>query len=901
MFKKLILQAFIAEIILLSLMQPVNSQNANQYSYLSFAQVIEQLEHKYQVQFFYKPEWFENKTVPASIIMFPFDEVLERIKTAASLSVVNIDSVLFIFVPQTQETSNESSVKVPGEIIVGNPNYYGKFTNAVIQGKILDGINGTPVPGATVIVDILQLGANTDKDGDFRIQSPVGELNLKLSCIGYENKTEKIKLVSDGTLILELFEKAIQLSEVVVTAERVASNIKGTQMSFVRLDSKLIKELPVTLGETDILKSITLMPGIQTVGEFGTGFNVRGGSADQNLILLEDMPLFNSSHVFGLISAVNSDGVSDVTLLKAGIPAKYGERASSVLDIRMDANNPEQTTVKGGIGLIDSRICIETPLLNKKITLLLGARSSYSDWLLHNLPDQDLKNSSASFYDANVFVSYNMNSNNKFDFFTYYSNDQLGLDNNTDYHYSNLLASLKWNHSFSNHLFFSLVAGLSDYNYNLAESDTSLPAEAYRIKSFLHYKAIKWNFTWIPNKNQTIDFGINNAFYLIDPGELSPLFSETTVKSEQIQKEKAGEYAIYLADNITISPRLTLDAGLRYSLYTYLGPNKIYTYKQGEPRTPESIIDSTYYGNNRIICSYSGLEPRLSFRFNVSDNSSVKLSYNRIHQYINLISNTAVMMPSDIWKLSSPGLKPLVCDHYALGYFYNFKNNTIETSLELYYKKISNAIDYKNGAEILLNPYIETDLINVSGENMGIELYIKKNTGRLTGWASYTFSRSLEKTNGVFDDEIINNNKYFPSNYDRPNNLVINANYHISRRWRFGSTFIYSTGRPVTLPEYKFIYQDYQLLDYSDRNKYRLPDYDRLDISLTLDGSLKLRKKWKGSWTFSIINVYGRKNAYSVYYEKEAHMVSNQLLDYDTYMLYIIGRPLPTLTYNFTF
>ena len=263
MFKKLILQAFIAEIILLSLMQPVNSQNANQYSYLSFAQVIEQLEHKYQVQFFYKPEWFENKTVPASIIMFPFDEVLERIKTAASLSVVNIDSVLFIFVPQTQETSNESSVKVPGEIIVGNPNYYGKFTNAVIQGKILDGINGTPVPGATVIVDILQLGANTDKDGDFRIQSPVGELNLKLSCIGYENKTEKIKLVSDGTLILELFEKAIQLSEVVVTAERVASNIKGTQMSFVRLDSKLIKELPVTLGETDILKSITLMPRIR--------------------------------------------------------------------------------------------------------------------------------------------------------------------------------------------------------------------------------------------------------------------------------------------------------------------------------------------------------------------------------------------------------------------------------------------------------------------------------------------------------------------------------------------------------------------------------------------------------------------------------------------------------------
>jgi hypothetical protein len=259
------------------------------------------------------------------------------------------------------------------------------------------------------------------------------------------------------------------------------------------------------------------------------------------------------------------------------------------------------------------------------------------------------------------------------------------------------------------------------------------------------------------------------------------------------------------------------------------------------------------------------------------------------------------MMPSDVWKLSSPGLKPLLCNHYAIGYFYNFKNNTIETSIEFYYKKLSSAIDYKNGAEILLNPYIETDLINVSGENMGVELYIKKNSGRLTGWASYTFSRSLQETNGIFDDEKINNNQFFPSNYDRPNCLVINANYHLSRRWRFGSTFTYSTGRPVTLPEYKFIYQDYQLLDYSDRNKYRLPDYDRLDISLTLDGSLKIKKKWKGSWTFSIINVYGRKNAYSIFYKKEGHMVSNQLKEYDTYKLYIIGRPLPTLTYNFTF
>jgi hypothetical protein len=901
MFKALVLKVFLAEIIFFSLIRPIYSQDNNQNSYLSFDQVIGQMELKYPVQFFYKPEWFANKRVPASILMFPFDQILERIKTAAGLSVVTIDSVLYIFIPQMPESNFTSEIKGPGVIIVGNPNYYGKYTHASIKGKILDGISGNVVPGATVVIDKLKLGVSTDKNGDFHLQAPVGELDLKLSCIGFENKTQKIKLVSDGTLNLELFEKSIQLNEVIISAERVASNVSGAQMSFVKLDSKLIKELPVTLGETDIIKSITLMPGIQTVGEFGTGFNVRGGGADQNLILIEDVPLFNSSHVFGLISAVNSDGISDVTLLKAGIPAKYGERASSVLDIRLDANSPDKTTVKGGIGLIDSRICIQTPLDNKKLTLLLGARSSYSDWLLHSLPDHDLRNSSARFYDANAFLNYNLDANNKIHLFAYISNDQFGLDKNTDYHYSNLLASVKWNHSFSNNLFFSLVGGLSNYNFNMSESDTTRPAEAYKIETFLHYKDIKWNFTWLPNKNHAIDFGINTAFYLINPGELNPMSGETIIKSEKMQPEKAGEYAIYLTDNITLSSRLTLDIGLRYSLYSYLGPNKIYTYQPNVPKTPDSVIDSSSYGRNKIICTYSGLEPRFSLRFNVSDNSSVKLSYNRIHQYVNLISNTAVMMPSDVWKLSSPGLKPLLCDHYAIGYFYNFKNNTIETSIELYYKKLSNAIDYKNGAEILLNPYIETGLINVSGKNMGVELYIRKNSGKLTGWASYTFSHSWQKTNGIYADDKINNNQFFPSNYDRPNNLVINTNYHLSRRWRFGGTFTYSTGRPVTLPEYKFIYQDYQLLDYSDRNKYRLPDYNRLDVSLTLDGSLKIRKKWKGSWTFSIINLYSRKNAYSIFYKQEGHMVSYQLKEYDTYMLYIIGRPLPTLTYNFTF
>jgi hypothetical protein len=901
MFKRLAITALIVGLIFISSIHCLVSQTVQQDSYLSIDQLTDQLKKKYSLKFFYKSEWFEMRSFHSSILGLSFAEILDRIKATVDLSVVTIDSVLYIFIPVKPVTIPASTVKSPDEIIVGNQDEYGKYARATIQGRILDGKDGGPLPGATIYVDKLKIGTATDKNGNYHLQLPVGEYTLRLAFMGYDEEIQRINLVGDGTLTTELHEESIKLNEVVVTAERARSNVSGSQMSYVRFDNRIIKELPVSLGVTDIIKSITLMPGVQTIGEFGTGFNVRGGSADQNLILLEDVPLFNSSHLFGLTSIVNSYGISNVTLIKAGISAKYGERASSVMDIKFGVSDPERTAVKGGIGLIDSRISIETPLYNKKISLLLSARSSYSNWLLHKIPDIDLMNSSAHFYDANAFLSYNINSANTINFFAYLSSDRFGFSKTTDYEYGNLLGSVRWKHTFNDDFYFNLVAGLSNYRFNVTESDTSRPWEAYKINSSLHYKNVKWNFSWVPLKNHAVDFGINAAFYNIRPGELNPLKKESVIESIYLHPEKAVEYAPYITDNITLFPQLRLDLGIRYSRYSYLGPGKVYVYNPGSPKTRESIIDSTLYGNNKRICSYSGLEPRISLRFSISANSSLKFSYNRIHQYINLVSNTAVMTPSDVWKLSSPALKPLICDHYAIGYFQNFKKNTIETSIEFYYKRITNAIDYKNGAKVMLNPYLETDLLNVNGKNLGFELYIKKNTGKLTGWASYTYSRSWQKTNGIFEDEKINNNELFPSNYDRPHNLIVNVNYHLSRRWRFGGTFIYSTGRPFTLPEYKFDYQNYQLLYYSDRNKYRLPDYHRLDISLTHDESIRISKKWKGSWTLSIINLYGRENAYSVFYKQEEPVEVHGSVQYNTYMLYIIGRPFPVLTYNFTF
>ena len=900
-FKRSAIKIIVAGLIFLSFIRPVVSQTTNQGSYLSIDQLTDQLEHKYHVQFFYDPGWFEMMTFNSSILRLSFGEVLDRIKSEVDLSIFTIDSVLYIFVPLKPELRLTSAPEVSDVQIIGNPDDYGKYAKATIQGNILDGMNGNPLAGASIHIDKLKLGAIADKNGKYILKAPVGEYNVRLSFIGYDDNTQKIKLVSNGTLNMKLFEKSIHLGEVVVSSERSESNVSGTQMSYAKFNAKSIRELPVSMGVTDIIKSIILMPGVQTIGEFGTGFNVRGGSADQNLILLEDVPLFNSSHLFGLISVVNSDGISNVTLLKAGIPAKYGERASSVMDIQLAAANPDKTTVKGGIGIINSTLYVETPLINKKINLLIGARSSYSNWLLHSIPDIDLMNSSAHFYDADALLSFNVNSRNKINVFAYISNDRFGFAKTTDYQYSNLLGSVRWKHSFRNNLYSNLVAGLSNYQYNLSESDTLSPLEAYKIKSSLHYRNVKWNLSWFSTDKHSIDFGINAALYNIQPGKLSALNDTTIIKPIEMQPEKAIESAFYITDNITISPRFALDLGVRYSLYSYLGPNKIYIYQPNSPRTSGSVIDSLTYANNKPICWYSGLEPRLSLRFIISNSSSVKLSYNRIHQYVNLVSNTAVMAPTDVWKLSSPNLKPLTCDHFAVGYFKNLKNNTYETSIEIYYKSLTNAIEYKNGANLLLNPYLEADLTNVRGYNYGVELYLKKNSGRLTGWASYTFSRSLQKTNGIFTGDKINENQLFPSNFDRPHDLIINLNYHISRRWRFGSTFIYSTGRPVTLPEYKFYYQNYQLLYYSDRNKYRLPDYHRLDVSLTFDESIRIKKKWKGSWTFSILNLYGRKNAYSVFYKEEGHMVSYEYKLYDTYKLYIIGIPFPTLTYNFTF
>jgi len=857
------------------------------------------IERKYPVKLFYKTEWFVNKRFRETIVNLSLDNCLTIVKRVAGLNCIAINSTTYVFVPiEIRNYSNKVNSK--GVLVIGDESERGNFTKATISGKIIDAQTGKPLNGARISIDKLDQTLSTDRNGNYTFTVPPGDYDLRLNYAGFEENNRSIRVGGNGIVDFELTEKSILLKEVVVSDKVVDLNIIRTQMGTIRLNAKTIKELPNFLGEKDIIKSIALLPGVQSTGEFGTGFFVRGGSSDQNLILVEDVPLFNSSHLFGLSSVINPDGVNSVTFLKSGIPAKYGERASSVMDIRL-GSNPDKLTGKGGIGLMNARLNLETPLFNKKASLLLGGRSSYSNWLLHSMPDIELKNSSAGFYDLNGLFTLKFNPKNSIILFGYLSNDNFSFTKSSPYQYDNTLFSLRYNHTFAEKLYSSLLLGFSRYRNDITDADTLKPKEAYYVNSSITYKNAKLNFNWLPNDIHSIDFGVNSILYELQPGKLTPFGSLSEVIPKSTLKEKGLESAAYISDNIHVSASISAEVGLRFSTYSYLGPNTVFAFNPNASHTAGNITDTLHYTNNQVIKTYFSLEPRFSMRYSIDNVSSLKISYNRISQFINLITNTAVMSPTDVYKLSGPNVAPLICNQFAMGYFRNFSNNALETSVEIYYKKLDNILDYRDGATILLNNSLETDLLNASGYNYGLELYIKKNTGRLTGWASYTYSRSMRHTTSPFVSDQINGNRYYPSSFDKPHNIVVMGNYHITRRWWVSGTFTYNTGKPVTLPELKYQFDDRQYIYFSDRNKYRLPDYHRLDVAITWDETLRLKQKWRGSWTLSILNLYGQKNPYSVFYKSTTQLESKFNASSNLYSLFIIERPIPTLTYNFTF
>jgi len=887
------------------------------FAALPFEQFARQLESQAQVRLYFDPAAVDSLSVTLRVSQQPLSSVLEQALKGSGLRfVLDDENRGFIFggnlnpaLPETffqaasagSTPAVEEPSPVPTARVRSLASAEGKVyevgaggkpgARATLAGHVRDVKTGEPVIGASVFVEALNVGASTDQFGYFSLTLPVGRYELKVRGVGIKSTRRQIQLRASGKLDIDVQEDIVPLKEVVVQAEK-DKNVASTQMGVERLDIKTMRQVPTAFGETDILRVVLTLPGVKSVGEGSTGLNVRGGATDQNLILFNDATVYNPSHLFGFFSAFNPDILQTVELYKSAIPAKYGGRLSSVLDISTREGNKKKFSGSGGIGPLTSRLTLEGPLAKDRSAFLISGRASYSDWLLKQLSSKSFQQSSAAFYDITAHISHQLNDKNALYATGYLSRDRFRLASDTTYQYLNQSASLKWRHTFTNQLTGVLTGTYSHYDYDISNSLNEVNAS--RLQYSIDQPGLRVDFGFFPNAKHTIDFGASSQLYRIQPGSLRPNSAASLVVPDVLPQEQAVESALYVSDRYDISPRLSVAVGLRYSFFQALGQRDVFQYLPGEPRSESSITDTLHYDAGKVVANYHGPEYRVAARFSLSDNSSVKASYNRTRQYIHQLSNTASVSPADIWKLSDSHIRPQVGDQYSLGYYHNFKGNTIETSVEGYYKSLQDFVDYKGGATLLLNHHIETEIVNATGKAYGVEILVKKLSGKINGWVSYTYSRSLVQVNAGTTSEMINGGNYYPSNFDKPHDVTMVGNYRVNRRFSASLNFNYSTGRPITLPLAKYQVGSSTRVFYSDRNAYRVPDYYRLDLALNIEGNHKLKKLAHGSWTIGVYNVTGRRNPYSVYFRSEGGKIKG-------YQLSIFGQPIPTITYNFKF
>lgn len=861
------------------------SQNKNSEKKLK--DYFDQYSKKEEVKFFFEDEWIKDIMVDSELQKLPLMSVLNNVLPPNHLTyrIYNKRYIILLKDFNNNDIENDRDK-------INEESFQSDGKNYSVSGYVRDAATGEGIVGATVFINELKNGVSTNQYGFYSISLQSNIYNITISSVGKSATQEKIFLNENKTISVELFDGTTQLNDVVVTAESFDHNISSPEMSLVRLTAKALKSMPAFMGEVDIIKSIQLLPGVSSVGEGSGGFNVRGGNVDQNLILMDEVPIFNSSHLFGFFSTFNPDMVKDVTLHKGGIPPQYGGRLSSVLDVKLKEGNDKSFSGNGGIGILSSRLSIEGPIVKNKTSFIVAGRYAYPDLTLKRLKNLNLRNSSGSFYDLNMKLTHRFSEKSSIYLSTYYSGDSFKLASDTVYNWSMVATSLKWNTIVNDRLFVSLTGTHSAYDYGV--QGESVP-NLFRTDFSIANTALKLDLTYPINLNNRIDFGGSFGRYQINPGKLIPS-PGSPINATDIQDEASYESSVYVGSESKINERISVLLGIRVSHYNYIGKADLFVYDENIPKSPSSIIDTLSFDNGESIKTYLGAEPRFSFKFSVNNNSSIKVSYNRTLQYVHLITNTTAVSPLDLWKSSSHYLKPESANQIAIGYFRNFLTKGIEASAEAYYKAIDNMVEYKDGSNIFLNPFLETDLLPAQGQNYGVELLLRKNSGKVTGWIGYTYSRAFRKVKGETEVETINKGEYYPSNFDKPNDLSIVMNYKFTRRLSASANFTYSTGRPITYPQSIYSIDGYAVSQYSERNQGRIPDYHRLDLSLTLDESLRKTQKWKGSWTLSIFNVYARKNPYSIFFKPEHAGKIAQ-----AYRLSVIGTIFPSLTYNFKF
>lgn len=765
-----------------------------------------------------------------------------------------------------------------------------------LSGTIVNSQNNETLIGVSIYIPELQSGTTTNEYGFFSLSVPKGDYTLQVSYMGFQTAEEKISLQQNLRKNVSLESAAQNLEEIVITERKNIANIKKPEMSVNKLTIQEIKKMPAVMGETDILKSILQLPGVTNAGEGASGFNVRGGAADQNLILLDEALLYNSSHLFGFFSIFNSDAIKDLKLYKGGIPSRFGGRVSSVLDIYQKEGNSNEFHMNGGIGVISSRILAEGPIEKGKSSFLVAGRSSYAHLFL-KLTDN--KNS-AYFYDLNTKLSYKLNENNSLFLSGYFGRDVFDIGNQFNNVYGNTFINLRWNHLYSEKLFSNLSMIYSDYYYGLKLDFAGLNWDSgiknYNIKyDFKHYISDRFKMT----------YGMNTVYYDFNPGTVSPTGPSSGINHQQLDKKYALEPALYVDAEQEITEKLSVNYGFRYSMFYRMGQQDMNLYANNEAVTFNSDlqiyekgkpIGTEHFGSGKTIASFNNLEPRLALSYQLSDNQSIKASYNRMSQYIHLISNTSSPTPLDVWAPSDNFIKPQLLDQVALGYFRNFHNDDYTLETEIYYKKVKNRIDYIDGADLIANEAIEQVVLNGRSRAYGLEVLLRKNTGKLNGWISYTLSRSEQQTPGRTAGEIgINNGNWYSTGYDKTHNLAVTASYQLNEKWSFGSTFALQSGQPVTYPNGQYEYGGVIVPSYGTRNGDRLPAYHHLDVSATYIPKPDKKKGWQGEWVFSIYNLYNRMNSASMTFRQNEDTGRNEAV-----RLSIFGF-IPSVTYNFKF
>jgi len=857
-------------------------------------------ERQHAVRFYFVEDWISPFSIEGNYAGQTLGGMLRDVLRESTISFIAIHEYGVVFVRDpTYEMERRTALQEAerkqrkiDRIVVGSEEKFNPGRKVNLHGKITHEDTKAPVVGATIYAGAVYGGTTTNTEGVFDLSIQTGEHVLTIGFVGLKEKVIDLTMYEEGSLEIFMQEEPVLLQEVVVNSQSI-SELTNSRAGQLQLSVGAMKKQPTLLGEADLVRQLQTLPGVNTTGEAAAGFNVRGGSVDQNLVLYDGMPLFNTSHSLGFFSAFYSEAIREMTFYRGGIPAEYGGRGSSVLDIRSKGGDLEKWRGNGGIGIISTNLMVRGPLKKNKTTMAASVRTTYANWFINALSTSyhDLQNSEVNFYDAELRLDHSFNDRSKLSFSYYRSNDKLRVRGDTTYQWSNQLASLRLDQIFSKRLSGSFQLGLGNYQYFVTDR---LPERAFELSYKITYPALKADMQYIAGSHR-FGFGVQSMYYDFNPGKLKPTSEISSTRPVTMDSQQALESGIYVSDIFSPGNRFVVEGGVRLSSFLTMGPATVNVYLPATPVSLPNLVDSVRYGPGGITSSFLGVEPRFAVRYSLNDKSSLKLSFHRIYQYLHLISNTTAVTPVDIWQPSNTFFKPQRADQASFGYFRDFKEKKYEAFAEVFYKEMNNVLDFRDGANLILNKTLEADLLQGDGKAYGIELYVSKNLGRLTWAFSYTYSRSLRTIRGPTSGESINGGMEFPSSFDQPHMLNASWNYRLSRRFSFTGNFSFRTGRPVTVPIFGFVMDGYTVAYFSGRNQFRIPDYHRLDVALVIEGNHKLKKPWSGSWVISFLNVYGRRNAYSYFFGSDVPGRIN------TYQLSILGTIIPSVTYSFKF